>query len=120
VECHRPSDVAVRLANDIYFTYLQLDDNAFRIPMQRLGEILGESDLVLVKREVVAIFEELNEPICLDGYFYRGKKLPWQLVNFFEYRFDFDEGEVFVEIEISELYLNALENMLPESYINFQ
>ena len=56
----RPSDRAVRLANDIYYTYLQEEDNCICISVDRLCEVFGKSDVMNVKICAAQIFEELN------------------------------------------------------------
>ena len=116
----RPSETAVRLANDIYFTYLYNDNPSLSIPFSRLSEVFGESDMIQLKHRLEAVFEELNEPIVLSDCSIGGRHIQWEMVEFFTYSYNFYEGKPYVELEVNELYLQALETFDVEPYINFQ
>ena len=116
----RPSDRAVRLANDIYFTYLYEDSPSLHIPLTRLCEVFGNHDMLEVKKMVEIVFAELNEPIVLSDCSFQGKNVEWMLLEFFTYEFSVIEGNVYIELEINEKYLHALETLDDEPYINFQ
>jgi len=118
--CKCPSPTAVRLANDIYYTYLQEESPTVRISLKRLCEVFGDADVMHVKISVAQIFEELNEPIALSDFHYRGKTIEWATVNFFQYVFCCENGNDYIDLEINELYLEALRRMEEDSYINFQ
>ena len=116
----RPSATAVRLANDIYFTYLYEDSPYIRISMARLCEVFGTHDVMEVKRIIEDVFEEINEPIVLSDCTFQGKHVEWLFLKFFTYSFCEIEGDEYVDLEIDERYLYALENLAKEPYIDFQ
>jgi len=116
----RPSDRAVRLANDIYFTYLYEDSPSLHISVMRLCEVFGNHDVVEVKKMVEEAFAELNEPIVLSNCSFQGKHVEWMLLEFFTYTFSEIEGCEYIELEVNEKYLHALETLDEEPYINFQ
>jgi len=116
----RPSDAAVRLANDIYYTYLQEEGNCICISVNRLCEVFGDSEIMNVKIGVAQIFEELNEPIALKDYHYRGEKITWRMIQFFTYHFFTENDQEYIHVEIDELFLDALEKLESEPFINFQ
>ena len=117
---NRPSPRAVRLANDIYFTYLYEEDTSLRLSLPRLCEVFGNSDIGVVKNMVIETFEELNEPIVLKQCSFRGKRVEWMVLNFFTYLFCVNDGCEYIELEVNELYLEALEILDEAPYINFQ
>ena len=116
----RPSERAVRLANDIYFTYLYEETPDVRISVARLCEVFGNSDVSQVKKMVVEAFEELNEPIVLSDCSFQGKHVEWMLLEFFTYTFCVIEDGEYIDLELNEKYLHALETLDEEPYINFQ
>ena len=116
----RPSDAAVRMANDIYYTYLQEEENCICISLNRLCEVFGESDVMKVKIFAAQIFEELNEPIALENYKYRGEMISWRSIQFFSYHFFREDDHEYIDVEINELFLDALEKLEREPFINFQ
>lgn len=116
----RPSERAVRLANDIYFTYLYEESPEVRISVARLCEVFGNSDVCQVKKMVVEVFEELNEPIVLSECSFQGKHVEWMLLEFFTYTFCTIEGHEYIDLDLNEDYLHALETLDEEPYINFQ
>ena len=115
----RPSDKAVRMANDIYYTYIQEDNNVIYISVDRLCEIFGEPEKIKVKIEVSQIFEELNEPIAIENYKYYGDLIKWQSLQFFTYNFFSEDGNEYIELTINELFLDVLEKLESEPFINF-
>ncbi len=116
----RPSDAAVRLANDIYYTYLQAEGNCICISVDRLCEVFGDSEVMRVKICAARIFEELNEPIALENYKYRGEKIVWRSIHFFTYHFFSEDDHEYIHVEINELFLDVLEKLESEPFINFQ
>ena len=118
--CRRPSDAAVRLANDIYYTYLQEETPYIRISVSRLCEVFGDHEEMEVKICVAQIFEELNEPIALQDFVYNGETIAWRMVHFFDYHFCHEEYGDYIDLEIHEIYLEALKNLDDQPYINFQ
>lgn len=116
----RPSDRAVRMANDIYFTYLYTDDALLSIPFTRLCEVFGEHDLTKIKCIIEEVFEELNEPILLTDCSIKGKHIAWEIVHYFEFEYRLEAGNAYVDLEVNMLYLDALETFDIEPYINFQ
>ena len=117
---NHPSEDAVRLANDIYYTYLQQGSPFLHISLQRLCKIFGDCDEKRVKRRITELFEELNEPIAVENVWNRGKKIEWSAINFFSYSFNFENDHAYVDIEINEIFLEVLEEFELEPYINFQ
>ena len=120
VLCQRPSERAVRLANDIYYTYLQEESLEIRISVARLCEIFGDHDVTQVKIHAAQIFEELNEPIVIEDFHYYGKKIEWQMAHFFDYHFCCENEHDYIDLVIHEIYLDALKSLDDEPYINFQ
>lgn len=116
----RPSEEAVRLANDIYYTYLQEGSPYFRLSLQRLCQVYGESSEESVRARIEKLLEELNEPIAVEDFTYRGKKTDWQMVHFLNYGFCRENGKAYIDIEINEIYLEALSKLESEPYLDFK
>lgn len=116
----RPSEEAIRLANNIYYTYLQEGTPFLHISLQRLCKLFGDCEEARVKGRIVGLLEELNEPIAVKNFIFRGRKIGWQKVHFLNYGFSSENAKAYIDIEINEIYLEALSQLEPEPYINFQ
>lgn len=117
---NRPGEEAVRLANNIYYTYLQEDTPHLHVSLERFGKLVGESDEAKAKERLIALFEELNEPIAVQDFSFRGKNFKWKALHFFDYNFLVEDGKTFVDIEIDEMFIDVMARLEAEPYINFQ
>jgi hypothetical protein len=117
---NRPGEEAVRLANNIYYTYLQEDTPHLYVSLERFGKLVGESEVDKTKARLIKLFEELNEPIAVEDFSFRGKNYNWKALHFFDYRFVVEDDKVFVDIEIDEIFIDVMARLEAEPYINFQ
>lgn len=115
-----PSEEAVRLANNIYHTYIQEGSPYLHISLQLLCRLFGDCEGDRVKEHIVALLEELNEPIAIENVTLKGKKIDWQVLRFLRYGFSSENGKEYLDIEINESYLEALSTLEAEPYINFR
>jgi len=116
----RPSDEAVRLANNIYYTYLQEETPHLHVSLERFCKLVGESEEKSGKRRLIELFQELNEPIAIENFKYGGKTIKWKALNFFDYHFTVENGKEFVNIEINEMFVEVMAKLEAEPYINFR
>lgn len=117
---NRPGEEAVRLANNIYYTYLQEDMPHLHVSLERFGKLVGESDEEKTKARLIGLFEELNEPIAVEDFSFRGKNYKWKALHFFDYSFVVENGKAFVDIDIDEMFIDVMARLEAEPYINFQ
>ena len=117
---NRPGEEAVRLANNIYYTYLQEDTPHLYVSLERFGKLVGENEVDKTKARLIKLFEELNEPIAVEDFSFRGKNYKWKALHFFDYRFVVEDDKEFVDIEIDEMFIDVMARLEAEPYINFQ
>jgi hypothetical protein len=117
---HRPSDDAVRLANSIYYTYIQEDDPYLSIPVSRLYEIVKIEDESEARLYILKLFDELNEPVAARNFVYGGREIKWRVLHFFDLEKKWEEGDRYIELHINEMFLEAMKQLDPEPYINLR
>jgi len=117
---NRPGEEAVRLANNIYYTYLQEDTPYLHVSLERFGKLVGESDEEKTKAHLTKLFDELNEPIAVQDFSFRGNNYKWKALHFFDYAFVVEDGKTFVDIDIDEMFIDVMARFEAEPYINFQ
>lgn len=117
---HRPGEDAIRLANSIYYTYVQEEDPDLSIPVSRLCEIVGISDAAEAMVTIKKLFDELNEPVAARNFLYEGKKVEWQVLHFFDLEKEWEEGDRYIELHINEMFLEAMKQLEEEPYIEIR
>jgi hypothetical protein len=117
---HRPSDDAVRLANSIYYTYVQEDDPYLSIPVSRLCEIVKIKDVAEARGYIMRLFDELNEPVAARNFVYNGKEIEWAALHFFDLEKEWEETDRYIELHINEMFLEAMRQLEPEPYIDLR
>ncbi len=103
-----PSKDAIRLAQAIYNTYLQLDNPYLCIPITRLCLIFDAKCTKEFLRHLGKLFDELNEPIMAEHFNYKGKKYDWKVLKFCNVeQLKGDKGN-YLDVEINEMFVEAV------------
>lgn len=114
-----PSAEAIRLANALYQAYVREATARLRIRKSLICHLYGwESDGGCDGR-IAALFHELNEPSLIEDYLYKGELITWKVVTFCELLSEINSDHEYIEIEINELFLSALQNEKSETLIAF-
>lgn len=112
---------AVKLAQSLYSTYMLSDQEiSMSIPWHKLYHLFGLNDESGSQKRIFSIFEELNEPIMVHDFMYRGKKYPQMVLTFCDYE-KIQEGEIScLQIEINEIYLEVLKNYMLHPFLEIK
>ncbi len=104
----------LKLARAIYNTYIEDNYELFLdIKITILLNLfnLPKSDKSL--KYIKYLFEELNEPLCVKNFKFFANVYPMRFIYFCTYSIQND----FIEIELSEEYLYAIENYMIDPYL---
>ncbi len=114
------SEAAKRLANALYNTYVQEHSPYIEVSVKRLYQMFGEDHYSHSPAEfdrLVALFEELNEPIALTNFKYGSKNYEWVFLQFCEIEGDWTIADETVEITINEMYLAAMKEFMDDPFL---
>lgn len=104
---------ALKLAQSLYSTYLLNDEEPFiNTSVTKLCGMLGD----ISKEKLDEIFTELNEPIMIKDFSFRGKFFSQIVLQFCKYKYD---GNV-LQIELSEKYLEAMKNYMLHPFLEIK
>lgn len=112
---HEPLEADVlKLARAIYNTHVKDNHELFMdIKISTILNLLNlqKSDKSL--KYIQYLFEELNEPLCVKNFKFYANIYPMRFIYFCTYSIQSD----FIEIELSEEYLYAIENYMIDPYL---
>ena len=116
------SDDALKLAQSLYSTSTLNDKKTLmHVPLKKLYHLFGLSDSVSSSERILEIFADLNEPIMIHDFVYRGKKHPTIVLTFCEYeKIVKDDMECCMRIEINEMYLYALKHYMLHPFLEIK
>lgn len=104
---------ALQLAQALYSTYLLSDrDPSIKTSVSKLCRLLGN----ISQERLEEIFSELNEPIMVKDFTFRGKFFSRIVLQFCKYTHD---GEDLL-IELSESYLEAMKNYMLDPFLEIK
>jgi len=103
-----PSRDAIRLAQVIYNTYLQVDDPDMCVPITRICKVFNAECNKEFLRYLGTLFEELNEPIIAKHFNYHGKLYAWKVLKFCAVeQLQGDSGN-YLDVHLNEMFIEAV------------
>ncbi|RLA72606.1 MAG: hypothetical protein DRG24_02445 [Epsilonproteobacteria bacterium] len=106
----KPSEDAIRLAQVLYNTYLQVDDPYMCVPITRLCQVFKAECNTEFLTYLGKLFEELNEPVIAEHFNYRGKKYEWKVMKFCAVeQLRGDRGN-YLDINLNEMFIEAVKD----------
>ena len=116
-----PSKDAIKLANAIYNTYIYEGKNPYLdLSVKRLCEMYGFSNTEASYQKIKTIFEDLNEPAVVENFKYLGRIIDWKVITFCEFEHVWRDEDAFIEINLNELFLSAMQYFMKEPYLPFK
>jgi hypothetical protein len=110
-----------KLAEAIYSTYLtNKKDSYMLIPMSRFYNLFGLEQSAASLEKIVDIFIDLTEPILIEDFEFRAKRYPNIILTFCDFKIIKQEDDMFIEIELSEMYLEALKKYILNPYLEIK
>ncbi|MBU0631955.1 hypothetical protein KKA17_04860 [bacterium] len=108
----------LKLAQVIYSTFVANDDDPYMyIPLKRLYALFGLDDSSRSRERVLEMFLELMEPIKVQDFEFLGKKYPEKILEFCAFNEIEKDGELYMEIELNEMYLEAMKNYMTDPFL---
>lgn len=114
-----PSRDAIRLANALYQTYITEQEPVLHIRKTLLFQLYRRIDDEPSDAKIEQLFNELNEPCAVQNFEYEGERIEWRMVSFCRLLSPIDSDNVYVDVEINELFLAVLRSEEEESLIAF-
>lgn len=115
-----PSEAAVKLANSIYFTSIQEGEPYVYLSLKQLYKLFDDFDETdwYAKDQITRLLEELSEPVAIENFTYNRKEIVWQAISFISYEFTMEKDEEYVDIELNQMFLEAMSTIEAKPYIN--
>lgn len=111
------SPECIKLATAIYNTYVAEGEPYLSIPQKHLCKLYGLSNSHETYMYLQELFAELNEPVLLEDFVFRGKMYKWETISFCSFDEEWKEGDEFLEITINELFLAVMKERMAEPFI---
>ena len=117
-----PSDMAIRLANSIYFTSLQEGESFVYLSFAQLCKSLDncEASDWFAKTVIMELLDELTEPVVIENIHVHGKMITWEAISLFTYTFCLEDGKDYIDIILNDVFIEVMKQYEKEPYINFQ
>lgn len=107
------SKESLKLAQSLYSTYIQSDkESLMSISCSKLYHLFELIDSPFSSDKLLKIFDDLNEPIMVHDFVYKGKKYPEIVLTFCEYEKVYKDGMHYLLITLNEMYLEAMKNYM--------
>ncbi|MCK9371791.1 MAG: hypothetical protein M0P91_01230 [Sulfuricurvum sp.] len=114
-----PSADAVKLANALYQAYVREGTSRLHIRKSLICHLYGWKGDEWCDTQITSLFRELNEPSLIEDFLYQGELIKWKVVTFCQLLSPLNSDSEYIDIEINELFLSALQNEKSESLIAF-
>ncbi len=115
------SKESLKLAQSLYSTYIQSDkESLMSIPCSKLYHLFGLSDTPFSSSKLLEIFDDLNEPMMVHDFIYKGKKYPEIVLTFCEYEKVYKDGMNYLLIQLNEMYLEAMKNYMLHPFLEIK
>lgn len=114
-----PSAGAIKLANALYQAYVREGAPRLHIRKSLICNIYGWGGEKGCSTQIASLFRELNEPSLIEDFLYQGEVIQWKVVTFCQLLSPLDSESEYIDIEINELFISALQNEKSESLIAF-
>lgn len=111
------SSESIKLATAIYNTYIAENDPYLSIPLESLCRLFNLENSHDTYAHLQELFAELNEPVLIENFVFRGQHYKWEPVSFCSFDEDWKEGDEFLEITINELFLAVMKERMSEPFI---
>ena len=111
------SDDAAHLANALYNTYVLEDDPELEISVDRLYAAFRYARAPESYKYLIHLFMELNEPIAVSDFEYRGTIYGWKILEFCTFDKPWQEADDYIELQINEMYLAAMGRFMEEPFL---
>lgn len=109
------------LAEVIYNTYLtNKQDPYMLIPIKKFYKLFDLENSDASIELVIDIFIDLTEPIFIEEFEFRAQKYKNIILTFCTFKFIKQENDIFLEIELNEMYLEALKRYISEPYLEIR
>ncbi len=106
------------LAQSLYSTYITNVKNTYICAnIDKFYRLFGLEDNAASLKKIVAIFVDLTEPIMIDNFEFRNKKYKNIILSFCTFDFIQKSGVQLIEIQINEMYLEALKRYILNPYL---
>jgi len=116
-----PNEDAIKLANAIYNTYIYEGKNPYLdLSVKRLCAMYKLQDTEEAHLFIKNVFEELNEPAVVENFKYLGKMIDWKVITFCEFEHVWRDEDAFIEVNVNEMYLAAMEKFMKDPYLPFK
>ena len=112
---HEPlSSDALRLAHGIYNTYIEQDEESpMEIKITNFYKLLHLDPCEKSINKIQELLEELNEPLAVKNFEFRGEKTQLKFVQFCTYKITKES----IIIEISPEYLHVQREYMLDSFL---
>lgn len=108
----------LKLAQVIYGTYVANDEDPYMyMPLKRLYALFGLDDSSESRERVLGMFLELMEPIQVKDFEFFGKNYSEIVLEFCSFNEIEKDGELYMEIELNEMYLEAMKNYMIDPFL---
>ena len=115
------SNEALKLAQSLYSTYLQNDkEPSICAYLDKLYHLFNLDDTTSSSKIILEIFEDLNEPVMVHDFVYRGKRYSEIMLTFCDYEKILKDNMECIRIEINEMYLEALKNYMLHPFLEIK
>lgn len=112
---------AKRLALSIYSTYVMQDEESYMyISLDKLYHLFELPKTHDSLERIIEIFMDLTEPIAVKDFEYKGKKHPEIILTFCNFKVIEKDGDDHMEIEINEMYLEAMKNYMLDPFLEIK
>jgi len=113
----RPSENAVRLAQALYNTYVIEEDEVLEFSVTRLYEMFRVSASKGSYDFLNALFDDLNEPIVVENYWYEGEIIEWKSIEFCHFILPWKFDDEHVSIALNLLYIDVIKHSMQEPFL---
>ena len=109
---------SAKLAEAIYNTYIAENEPYLTISLESLCRLFNLEDSYESYVYLQGLFEELNEPVLVEDFVFRGHFYKWEVVSFCSFDKDWKKGDAFLEVTINELFLAAMKERMVDPFIS--
>ncbi|WP_345993459.1 hypothetical protein [Sulfurimonas sp. HSL-1716] len=111
----------LKLAQAIYSTYIANEKDPYMyISLKRLFNLFGFDDSSASLSKIIEIFIDLTEPIAVENFEYGGRKYPKIILTFCTFEEIQKDGDGHMEIELNEMYLEAMKNYMLDPFLDIK
>jgi len=111
----------LKLAQSIYSTYIVNEKDPYMyISLKKLYNLFGFDDSAESLEKLLEIFVDLTEPIAVKEFEYERKKYPVKILTFCTFTEIEKDGDGHMEIELNEMYIEAMKNYMKNPFLEIK